>query len=238
VNFSEQHGIEIAGIRVLDKTLIRLGWILPLVSIMCSMSIHALSGHARDFPFFVSESDYPGLERWFFTTGLALTSPIVCILSHRFNVRFKTERTAIHEVSLWSGIGTGVALFILAFANMYDQLFLHSLASISLFVGGFVWGVSINSIYTSNNTSAQKLRRAGILSTLIGFIVMNLSLLFYGLMLMLSSEYPTDYSTLEMLNQFQPAINIAAPAEYLLIIGLMITLASIGKDFNQIESLS
>ena len=67
---------------------------------------------------------------------------------------------------------------------------------------------------------------------------MNLSLLFYGLMLMLSSEYPTDYSTLEMLNQFQPAINIAAPAEYLLIIGLMITLASIGKDFNQIESLS
>ena len=53
MNFSEQHGIEIAVIRVLDKTLIRLGLILPLVSIMCSMSIHALSGHARDFPFFV-----------------------------------------------------------------------------------------------------------------------------------------------------------------------------------------
>ena len=239
MNFNEPHGIKIAGIHVLDKTLIRIGWILPLVSIMCSMSIHALSGHARDFPFFVSESDYPGLERWFFTIGLALTSPIVCILSHRFNVRFKTERTAIHEVSLLSGIGTGIALFILAFANMYDQLFLHSLASVSLFVGGFAWGVSINSVlhfHQNGRATAQKLRRAGLFSTFIGFIIMNLSLLFYGLMLMLLSEFSTDLSTLEMLNQFQPAINLAAPAEYLLIIGLMITLASIGKDFDQIES--
>jgi len=31
----------------------------------------------------------------------------------------------------------------------------------------------------------------------------------------------------------QPAINLAAPAEYLLIIGLMMTLASIGKDLDQ-----
>ena len=62
---------------------------------------------------------------------------------------------------------------------------------------------------------------------------MNLSLLFYVLVLMLLSEFSTDYSTMEMLNQLQPAINLAAPAEYLLIIGLMITLASIGKDLDQ-----
>jgi len=35
----------------------------------------------------------------------------------------------------------------------------------------------------------------------------------------------------DILNQIQPAINIAAPAEYLLIVGLMVTLASIGRDF-------
>mgnify|MGYP003315216287 CR=1 FL=1 len=81
MNFSGPDGIEIAGIRVADTTLIRIGWILPLVSVVCSMTIHAASGHARDFPFFVSESDYPGLERWFFTIGLALTSPLICLLS-------------------------------------------------------------------------------------------------------------------------------------------------------------
>jgi hypothetical protein len=37
----------------------------------------------------------------------------------------------------------------------------------------------------------------------------------------------------EILNQIQPAINIAAPAEYLLIVGLMVTLASIGRDFQR-----
>ena len=233
MNFSGPEGVEIAGIRVSDKTLIQIGWILPLVSVVCSMTIHAASGHARDFPFFVSESDYPGLERWFFTIGLAMTSPIICLLSHRVNVRFKTERTAVHEVSFFAGLATSVSLFVLALANMYDQLFLHSLASIGLFVGGFIWGVSTHSIYTSNNLSAQKLRRVGLWSTLVGFLVMNLSLLFYVLVLMLLSEFSTDYSTMEMLNQLQPAINLAAPAEYLLIIGLMMTLASIGKDLDQ-----
>ncbi|MAM36390.1 MAG: hypothetical protein CL988_04390 [Euryarchaeota archaeon] len=233
MNFSGPEGVEIAGIRVSDKRLIQIGWILPLVSVVCSMTIHAASGHARDFPFFVSESDYPGLERWFFTIGLAMTSPIICLLSHRVNVRFKTERTAVHEVSFFAGLATSVSLFVLALANMYDQLFLHSLASIGLFVGGFIWGVSTHSIYTSNNLSAQKLRRVGLWSTLVGFLVMNLSLLFYVLVLMLLSEFSTDYSTMEMLNQLQPAINLAAPAEYLLIIGLMITLASIGKDLDQ-----
>ena len=233
MNFSGPEGVEIAGIRIADKTLIQIGWILPLVSVVCSMTIHAASGHARDFPFFVSESDYPGLERWFFTIGLAMTSPIICLLSHRVNVRFKTERTAVHEVSFFAGLATSVSLFVLALANMYDQLFLHSLASIGLFVGGFIWGVSTHSIYTSNTLSAQKLRRVGLWSPLVGFLVMNLSLLFYVLVLMLLSEFSTDYSTMEMLNQLQPAINLAAPAEYLLIIGLMITLASIGKDLDQ-----
>ena len=233
MNFSGLEGIEIAGIRVSDKTLIQIGWILPLVSVVCSMTIHAASGHARDFPFFVSESDYPGLERWFFTVGLALTSPLICLLSHRVNVRFKTERTAVHEVSFFAGLATSVSLFVLALANMYDQLFLHSLASIGLFVGGFIWGVSTNSIYSSNNLAAQKLRQVGLWSTLVGFLVMNLSLVFYVLLLMMLSEFSTDYSTMETLNQLQPAINLAAPAEYLLIIGLMMTLASVGKDFDQ-----
>ena len=233
MNLSGPDGIEIGGIRVTDKTLVQIGWILPLISILCSMSIHASSGHARDFPFFVSESDYPGLERWFFTIGLALTSPIICLLSHRVNVRSKTNRTSVHGISFIAGVTTGVSLLVLALANMYDYVFLHSVASTGLFVGGFVWGVSTNSIYTSDNLSAQKLRRIGLLTTLIGLLVMNLSLLFY-LVFSDISIFSNDYSTVEMLNQFQPAINLAAPAEYLLIIGLMMTLASIGKDFDQI----
>ena len=233
MNLSGPKGIEIGKIQINDKPLIQIGWILPLISIVCSMSVHALSGHARDFPFFVSESDYPGVERWFFTIGLALTSPIICVLSHRVNVRLETDRTAVHEISFFAGIGTGVSLLVLALANMYDALFLHSVASTGLFVGGFVWGLSTNSIYKSNNTGAQKLRRFGLLAVFIGLLVMNLSLLVYVFFLDWSI-FSSDYSTVEMLNQLQPAINLAAPAEYLLIVGLGMTLASIGKDFNQI----
>ena len=227
MNFSGLDGIEIAGIRVADTTLIRIGWILPLVSVVCSMTIHAASGHARDFPFFVSESDYPGLE-WFFTIGHNdfLMSPI-----SSGECSFQVEKFA-HEVSFFAGLSS-VSLFVLAMANMYDQLLLHSLASIGLFVGGFIWGVSTHSIYTSNNLSAQKLRQVGLWSSLVGFLVMNLSLLFYVLVLTMLSSFSADYSTTVTLNQLQPAINLAAPAEYLLIIGLMMTLASIGKDLDQ-----
>ena len=60
MNFEDEKGIQIAGLQLSDRSLARMGWLMPLLTVVFSMSVHLLSGNARDVPFFISESDYPG----------------------------------------------------------------------------------------------------------------------------------------------------------------------------------
>ena len=115
--FSTAKGIQIAGIEVSDSMLIRLGWLLPLATVVTSMSIHAFSGNAIAIPFFVSESDYPGPERIVFTTGLAITGVVICFLAYRFSLMVKEQDSKWNRISLFSGILSGLSLSVLAFAK-------------------------------------------------------------------------------------------------------------------------
>lgn len=85
----------------------------------------------------------------------------------------------------------------------------------------------------SSNMVSQspKLRKAGLWMTGLGILTMNLSLGAYIFWKRESLDLIDP--KFEILDQIQPAINIAAPAEYLLIVGLMVTLASIGRDFQR-----
>jgi len=231
VSLNTENGIKIAGIEVSDSMLIRLGWLLPLATVVTSMSIHAFSGNARAIPFFVSESDYPGPERVVFTTGLAITGLVICILAYRFSLMVEEQDSKWNRISLSSGILSGLSLSVLAFANIYDALLLHVITTILVFVGGFVWGASMQKRDSNDVSPDSKLRKAGLWMTGLGILTMNLSVGVYVFWKRESLELLDPQ--FDILNQIQPAINIAAPAEYLLIVGLMVTLASIGRDFQK-----
>jgi hypothetical protein len=231
VSLNTENGIKIAGIEVSDSMLIRLGWLLPLATVVTSMSIHAFSGNARAIPFFVSESDYPGPERVVFTTGLAITGLVICILAYRFSLMVEEQDSKWNRISLSSGILSGLSLSVLAFANIYDALLLHVITTILVFVGGFVWGASMQKRDSNDVSPDSKLRKAGLWMTGLGILTMNLSVGVYVFWKRDSLELLDPQ--FDILNQIQPAINIAAPAEYLLIVGLMVTLASIGRDFQK-----
>jgi len=231
VSLNTENGIQIAGIEVSDSMLIRLGWLLPLATVITSMSIHAFSGNARAIPFFVSESDYPGPERVVFTTGLAITGVVVCFLAYRFSHLVEEQDSKWNRISLFSGILSGLSLSVLAFANMYDALLLHSITTLLVFVGGFIWGASMHKMSSNMVSQSPKLRKAGLWMTGLGILTMNLSLGAYIFWKRESLDLIDP--KFEILDQVQPAINIAAPAEYLLIVGLMVTLASIGRDFQR-----
>ncbi len=231
MSLNTENGIKIAGIEVSDSMLIRLGWLLPLATVVTSMSIHAFSGNARAIPFFVSESDYPGPERVVFTTGLAITGLVICILAYRFSLMVEEQDSKWNRISLSSGILSGLSLSVLAFANIYDALLLHVITTILVFVGGFVWGASMHKGDSNDASPDSKLRKAGLWMTGLGILTMNLSVGVYVFWKRESLELLDPQ--FDILNQIQPAINIAAPAEYLLIVGLMVTLASIGRDFQK-----
>jgi len=231
VSLNTENGIQVAGIEVSDSMLIRLGWLLPLATVVTSMSIHAFSGNARAIPFFVSESDYPGPERVVFTTGLAITGLVICILAYRFSIMVEEQDSKWNRISLSSGILSGLSLSVLAFANIYDALLLHVITTILVFVGGFVWGASMHKRHSKDTSPDSKLRKAGLWMTGLGILTMNLSVGVYVFWKRESLDLLDPQ--FDILNQIQPAINIAAPAEYLLIVGLMVTLASIGRDFQK-----
>ncbi|MBT7961146.1 MAG: hypothetical protein HN765_04295 [Euryarchaeota archaeon] len=231
MSLNTENGIQVAGIEVSDSMLIRLGWLLPLATVVTSMSIHAFSGNARAIPFFVSESDYPGPERVVFTTGLAITGLVICILAYRFSLMVEEQDSKWNRISLSSGILSGLSLSVLAFANIYDALLLHVITTILVFVGGFVWGASMHKRHSKDTSPDSKLRKAGLWMTGLGILTMNLSVGVYVFWKRESLDLLDPQ--FDILNQIQPAINIAAPAEYLLIVGLMVTLASIGRDFQK-----
>ena len=231
MSLNTENGIQVAGIEVSDSMLIRLGWLLPLATVVTSMSIHAFSGNARAIPFFVSESDYPGPERVVFTTGLAITGLVICILAYRFSLMVEEQDSKWNRISISSGILSGLSLSVLAFANIYDALLLHVITTILVFVGGFVWGASMHKRHSKDTSPDSKLRKAGLWMTGLGILTMNLSVGVYVFWKRESLDLLDPQ--FDILNQIQPAINIAAPAEYLLIVGLMVTLASIGRDFQK-----
>ena len=231
MSMNTENGIKIAGMEVSDSMLIRLGWLLPLTTVVTSMTIHAFSGNARAIPFFVSESDYPGPERMVFTTGLAITGVVICILAYRLSLMVREQDSKLKRISLPFGILSGLSLSVLAFANMYDALLLHTITTVLVFVGGFIWGVSMHIMHSNVVSQTSKLRKAGLWMTGMGILTMNLSL--GGYIFWKSESLDLVNPQFEILNQIQPAINIAAPAEYLLIVGLMVSLASIGRDLQK-----
>lgn len=231
MSMNTENGIKIAGMEVSDSMLIRLGWLLPLTTVVTSMTIHAFSGNARAIPFFVSESDYPGPERMVFTTGLAITGVVICILAYRLSLMVREQDSKLKRISLPFGILSGLSLSVLAFANMYDALLLHTITTVLVFVGGFIWGVSMHIMHSNVVSQTSKLRKAGLWMTGMGILTMNLSL--GGYIFWKRESLDLVNPQFEILNQIQPAINIAAPAEYLLIVGLMVSLASIGRDLQK-----
>jgi hypothetical protein len=231
MNFEGEKGIEVAGIEIPDHILTRIGWLLPLLTVVFSMLAHALSGNARAIPFFISEADYPGLQRWIFTTGFAISGVIMCIISYRFQHLFQSaEKSKLTRISFFSGLTTGIGLTVLAFVNMYDALLLHCIFAIVIFSGGLIWGTSTHLIFEAAKPLGKQLRRIGLAMAAFGLITMNVVLMiFIGLH---RDELSITGASVNLLDTIQSAINYAAPAEYILFLGLIVTLIAFELDLK------
>ena len=82
-------GIGIGSYVLRDRQLVKLAWMVPLCSIIAAVGIHVALGNARDVPFFISEADYPGPERFVFTIGLLASAVFHFMLTLRLYTLFK-----------------------------------------------------------------------------------------------------------------------------------------------------
>ncbi len=229
IDFKGQGGIKLADKFVADKMLARLGWTVPAVTLTLAMLIHWLSGDARAVPFFISESDYPGPQRILFTTGLLVSGVIACTVAFRLWWTQRQDcRPKLLFISMLCGFYTGINISLMAFANMYDFLEFHVFTALGVFQVGMLWALMAHLALPNSQKKGKVLRWIALVVSFISFNVMT-SALKDAVDGMTKAE---AQDALTQLTPLQSAIDIAAPAEYFLVIGLFIAIASFESDLE------
>ena len=131
------------GISLIDKNLVgRIGWSLPLATIILTTTIHLVTGNYRAFPFFISEADYPGLERIVFKVGFSVAGIVLIYVSWLLFTTCK-DRSRWYWIyfSLIIGVIVGANLTMMAIWDIYRFEKLHVFTASNVFQFGLAWGI-------------------------------------------------------------------------------------------------
>ena len=224
------NGIKIGSREIQDTTIARMGWLIPTITVPLAMTIHLFSGNSRDFPFFISESDYPGLERWVFTIGFFCAGLVQMLFAYRmWHSLNNGERRKLMHLTLGCGLFTGANLVVMSFANMYDYLTIHVFTASNVFEFGMLWALLAHLSLPKANSSGRKIRIAAMWIALVSFVIMSQSIIRAIKDL---EKFGLEGDTIFTLNSIQSAVDVAAYAEYGLFIGLILALYSFESDFR------
>ena len=213
-----------------NRLAARLGWSIPLATVLLTTLIHIISGNYRDFPFFISEADYPGLERIIFKLGFFINGLVLIYVSWiLFKACKPRARWYMLHVSCVTGILVGINLSLMAIWDIYDYEKLHIFTASNVFQLGILWGVATHIGLPDANIDGKKIRYISISSSIIAFIGM-----FYAVGLGLQ-KYPEFTEGNWDMEKMQPYINWAAPFEYLMVFSFMLTLKSFEHELDRAE---
>ena len=228
LDINHPEGIRFSSHVLRDMHLVKLAWMVPLCSILGAVTIHLLLGNYRDIPFFISEADYPGIERVVFTVGLFASAGLQCLLALRLYVLFKQKaRPKILLIATIIGVASSIHLAVLSFADMYDHLSVHVYTSLVVFHGGFMWAVLAHFSLPNPHPKGRKLRLVSLATALISLIVMTISI---GRGIEQRRNELSVQPEMIPLDDLQPWIDVAAPAEFVLFFSLLGCLASFTWD--------
>jgi hypothetical protein len=234
IGWTEQNGVNVASLTISDRTLLRTTWGLLLSTALISMTIHHSTGHSRAFPFFISESDYPGLERYVFTIGFTTAGALLALLSLRMSHTLSgVAKPSYSRTTKGLGFSTGACLALLSWFNMHDEIFIHSLFATIAFIGSYCWSYTTHLALSDTKGSGHNIRKVWLVIGAGAFAVMNLSLM------QPVKEYIIEGGIRDgrtIMNLSQSAIQIAAIAEYVLFISLVVMLASFENDLASVQN--
>jgi len=176
----------------------------------------------RAVPFFISETDHSGLQDAVFTLGLTIGGLFQMAFAWYLYHEVDPARPKVWFIASLLGITASANTVLVSHYDMYDHINPHILTAMLAFGGGVAWAFTAGWAMGDKATSAgQRLRRIGFTMAAAGFVVMLVAFQSAA-----NTVDPTGLTTVEFLNQAQSGIVVAAPAEYVLVAGLMLCLAS------------
>jgi hypothetical protein len=196
-------------------------WAIAAFTIALATLLHATNS-PRAIPFFISETDHQGPADLVFTVGLTAAGLVQMAYAWHLYHKLQVEREHLWKVATLVALFASCNTVLVAHFDMYDFINPHIFTSMAAFGGGLLWAFLAHLAMGSNSTAnGGRLRRLGAGAALVGFATMVVSF-----QLAVNTFDATGLSTEAFLNQAQAGINIAAPAEYLLVGGLFACLAS------------
>ena len=112
---------------------------------------------------------------------------------------------------------------------MHDYIIIHSILAMVVFMSGYAWSYTTHITLSNTLSLGQAHRKFWMVVGAVSFAIMNLSL---------ARSVQTHVidgglrDGTEIMNMSQAAINIAAPAEYILFLSLVMMLASFRFDLE------
>ena len=205
--------------------LSKASWTVPLSTVVLAMLIHGLD-NPRAVPFFISESDYPGLQDHVFSLGLSLAGLVQLVYAWHLYHALEAQHPALWFIATLFGLFAALNTVLVSHLDMYGFINPHIATAMMAFGGGLVWAyLAQRSLGDRASVEGKRMRRLGFLLALSGFVVMVTSF-----QMAVSTFDPSGMSTEAFLNQAQHGIRFAAPAEYVLVTGLLVCLASFRHD--------
>ncbi len=196
-------------------------WLIPSLTVVGATLIH-LMDQPRAVPFFISETDHSGLQDAVFTLGLTIGGLFQMAFAWYLYHEVDPARPKVWFIASLLGITASANTVLVSHYDMYDHINPHILTAMLAFGGGVAWAFTAGWAMGDKATSAgQRLRRIGFTMAAAGFVVMLVAFQSAA-----NTVDPTGLTTVEFLNQAQSGIVVAAPAEYVLVAGLMLCLAS------------
>ena len=208
----------------------RASYMVPSLTIVIAMLLHGLAG-PRAVPFFISEADYTGLDGLVFTVGLTLGGIVQMAYAWHLYHTLEAERPGLWFAATLIGLLASFNSILVSHFDMYHHINPHILTAMLAFGGGVVWAFLANiALGRQATTEGRRLRLIGFAMAALGFVVMVVSFQTAA-----NNVDPTGMTTVEFLNQAQDGIRIAAPAEYILVAGLMVCLASFRHELSAVK---
>ena len=209
----------------------RASYVVPSITILLAMLLHAVAG-PRAVPFFISEADYTGLDGVVFTVGLTLGGLVQMAFAWHLYHSLEAERPLLWFAATLIGLVAALNSVLVSHYDMYQHVNPHILTAMLAFGGGVLWAFLSNAALGEKATvSGRRMRNVGFTMAALGFVVMIVSFQSAA-----NRVDPTGMTTVEFLNQAQDGIRFAAPAEYVLVAGLMVCLASFRHELMQAKA--
>ena len=202
--------------------------LIALTTILSSLTF-LFSNDYRAFPHFISEADVGHLPSLCFKGGFFLSSLAMTWMMIDSTRRLGEEEIEMSQQIFTTALGS-TAVISLWFVIMYDlhtNIRIHTIAAGICFISSLIW----TKIYGSAICIDSNLFKRGLFISASGCLAMLATLI-------LAPNYSSSLNVNPYLDSIQHFIVIAAPAEFVLVAGLLTSIYALGNEEGEKNSSS